>query len=97
MENNILSLKEAIFSHNLIFLQWQKKKVPFDKAIFLTTERSGLDQALFAYPLPWVWATIVLATGYIIQQIPHLTHFNTEDGSSRLLCNFGICLQDYMV
>jgi hypothetical protein len=82
-ENNILSLKKAIFSHNLIFLQWQrKKKVPLKKPIFLTTEPCGLHQAVFPYPFPWVWATTFVATGYTIQPIPQLTHFNPEDGSS---------------
>jgi hypothetical protein len=44
----------------------------------------------FPYPLPRVWAITFLANGFTFLPIPH-------DGSSMILWNFSICLQDYAV
>lgn len=45
-------------------------------------------------PLPWLWATIFLATAYIIQPVGHITYLDPEAGDNIILRNAGICLQD---
>jgi hypothetical protein len=45
-------------------------------------------------PLPWIWATIFLATAYITQPMGYITRLDPEAGDNIILRNAGICLQD---